>query len=307
MTIHLLLSVFVSCTVLFSCKKNNTTSDVYGFNDSIRVGNIYRTYTVRLPPDYYAATDFSLVIALHGGGGNAAQFETSSRLSEKANAEKFIVVYPEGVRGSGILAARTWNAGSCCGGAVSNNINDVEFISLLIDKLVAGYKVNPKRIYATGHSNGGMLAYRLACELSGKIAAIAPNGCTMVAQTCSPARPVPVLHMHSVLDTNIPYQGGTGSGLGTMGLQLPSLDSVLNVWSLKNSCTNSAVIADDSRYKITTWTSCSGNVTLLYYLTKDGGHAWPGGLAGGPFSDTPSSVINANNLLWDFFRQFQLP
>ena len=293
-----------------SCNKNTNlpTDNIYRFTDTIIVDGIERTYTLNLPPNYYEAVGFSLIIALHGGGGSAQQFESTNKLTEKANAAKFIVVYPEGVQRTGLLKARSWNAGSCCDYAVTQNINDVKFISLLIDKLALKYKINSKKVYATGHSNGGMLAYRLACELSNKIAAIAANSCTMVVATCDNSRPVPVLHTHSILDTNVPYQGGVGNGTGTQGVYLPPLNAVMNVWSLKNTCTNTAqIVVDDNKYKFTKWTNCSGNVAINYYLTKDGGHGWPGGLPGGPNSDTPSTVINANDLLWDFFQRFQLP
>jgi polyhydroxybutyrate depolymerase len=306
--IILILLLFSGSIVSCNKKANLPIDNVYRFSDSIVVDGIQRTYTLNLPPNYYDVPDFSLIIAMHGGGGSASQFELSSLLTEKANTAKFIVVYPEGVESTGILKARTWNAGTCCDYSVIKNINDVKFISLLIDKLVSKYKINAKKVYATGHSNGGMMAYRLACELSTKIAAIAPNSTTMVALTCNPARPMPILHMHSVLDSKVPYQGGAGSGIGTQGLIFPSVDSVLNVWSLKNTCTNTAqVIVNDANFKLTNWTNCNGNVTLQYYLTKDGGHSWPGSLAGSIIGDSPSKVINANNLLWDFFQQYQLP
>jgi polyhydroxybutyrate depolymerase len=310
MTNRFYLFIFLFAISINSCKKNNPSpiDNVYRFSESMVVDGLERTYILNLPPNYYDAADFSLIIAMHGGGGSASQFESTCKLSEKANAAKFIVVYPEGVQSTGVLKARSWNAGGCCDYAVAQNINDVKFISLLIDQLVAKYKINPKKIYATGHSNGGMMAYRLACELSNKIAAIAPNGCTMVTAACNPVRPVAVLHMHSINDTRVPYQGGIGSGTGTQGVALPSLDSVMNVWSLKNTCTNAAqVVVNDANYKFTKWIACNGNVTINYYLTKDGGHAWPGGLPGSAIGDTPSTVINANNLLWDFFQQYQLP
>jgi polyhydroxybutyrate depolymerase len=308
----LAFSILVVFTIFQSwhCKKKSEPEPVkvYRFSESITVDGRTRTYTLNLPPNYYSSSNFSLVIAMHGGGGDAAQFESTSRLTEKANASQFIVVYPEGVQSTGALAARTWNAGSCCDYAVTNNINDVKFIGLLLDKLLASYKINSKKVYATGHSNGGMLSYRLACEIPDRIAAIAPNGCTMVVAVCNPSRPVPVLHMHSVLDTKVPYQGGSGSGVGTSTLHLPSLDSVLNAWSLKNTCTTAAqVLVNNSSYKFTKWSACTNGVTIQYYLTQDGGHGWPGGLPGGPFSDTPSTVINANDLLWEFFQQYQLP
>jgi len=288
-------------------KKKDDPHKKYQIDGVIQVDGRARTYWLNLPPGFDQGKDYPLVIALHGGGGWGKQFETSTGLTVKADAEKFIVVYPDGVKSDGPLKAQTWNAGNCCDYAAVNNINDVKFISELIDQLVAKYKVNAKRVYATGHSNGGMMSYRLACELSNKIAAIAPNSCTMVMkQPIAPTRAVPILHMHSVLDKNVPYQGGVGDGVTHM--YFPPVDSVLNVWSSKNACTNTAqVVVNNASYKKTQWTNCSNNVTIQYYLTQDGGHAWPGAAAGSITGDKPSTAINANDLLWEFFKQYQLP
>lgn len=304
----LFCSIFIYLITIagFACKSNDPEPEkIYRFSETLTVDGRVRTYNLNLPPNYYEASNFSLVIAMHGGGGNANQFETTSRLTQKANDAKFIVVYPEGVKSTGPLGARTWNAGECCDYAAINNINDVKFISELINKLTNTYKIDPKKVYATGHSNGGMLAYRLACELSGKVAAIAPNGCTMVVKdACIPSRPVPVLHMHSVLDNHVPYIGGTG----VLNAHYPPLDSVLNVWSINNSCgTSSKIIVDNAYYTFTKWVDCNSNSNINYYLTKDGGHAWPGGFPGSSNGDTPSTAINANDLLWEFFQQYQLP
>jgi polyhydroxybutyrate depolymerase len=303
------ISIFVSLIVcLVACRKKDNPPDTeYRISSSITVDGKVRTYTLNLPPNYYDASGFSLVIGLHGGGGSGEQFETSTNLTPKANASSFIVVYPDGVQGTGLLKARTWNAGGCCDYASDNNINDVKYISELIDKLIASYKIDPKKIYATGHSNGGMLAYKLACELSNKIAAIAPNASTMVVdRPCAAVRPVPILHMHSVLDMNVPYRGGVGSGFSNH--YNPPIDSVLQVWQLKNQCSQSAnVVVDNASYKLTKWLGCTNNVSVHYYLTKDGGHSWPGGHAGSLVGDAPSAVINANDLLWNFFQQHELP
>jgi polyhydroxybutyrate depolymerase len=288
-------------------KKDNSSETQYRTSSTIVVDGRARSYTLNLPPDYYDGSDFSLVIALHGGGGTGEQFEKSSRLTEKANAAKFAIVYPDGVQSPGLLKARTWNAGACCDYASENKINDVKFISELIDKLVAAYKINPKKVYATGHSNGGMMSYRLACEISHKIAAIAPNASTMVmTQPCTASRPVPILHMHSILDKNVPYTGGSGSGVSKH--YNPPIDSVLNVWQGKNQCAQPArVMVDNSRYTFTKWYDCLNNVSIHYYLTKDGGHSWPGGMRGIVANDEPSTVITANDLIWEFFQQYQLP
>jgi polyhydroxybutyrate depolymerase len=292
-----------------SCSKTDDpkTDKEFRFNKSLVVDGLDRTYIVNLPPEYYEAEALPLVIALHGGGGEGAQFESTSLLTNKANSAGFIVAYPDGVKSTGALGARTWNAGKCCSYAVLQNINDVKFISELIDELIATYNINPKRVYVTGHSNGGMMSYRLACQLSGKIAAVAPNGCSMVvAQDCAPSRSVPILHMHSILDENVPYTGGQGSG--PTNVYFPAVDSVLNVWSLNDNClVKEEVLLDNDDYRHARWSDCDNDATIEYYLTKDGGHAWPGGLKGSESGDTPSTVISANDLLWDFFQQHELP
>ncbi len=302
----LTIPTLLVCCFLGGCSKPNDplapTEKVYRYNETIIIDGITRSYTLQLPQNYYETAALSLVIALHGGSGSAAQFENTSKLSQKANTAGFIVVYPNG---TGTL--QTWNAGNCCGSAVNNSINDVTFISMLIDKLITNYKVNAKKVYATGHSNGGMLCYRLACELSNKIAAIAPNSSTMVMPiACTPARTMPILHMHAIPDKNVPYLGGYGIGIS--GIYHPPLDSVLNVWNTINNCTiRNQVITSISGFTFKKSTMCNNNVSIHYYLTNDGGHGWPGGLPGGPNSDIPSTAINANDLLWDFFNTYQLP
>ncbi len=277
----------------------------YRFYQSIQVDGIKRTYLINLPPNYYLRNNFSLVIAMHGGGGDAYQFEKSSLLTEKAEKEKFIVVYPEGRFKNKFLPIRTWNAGSCCAYSVEADVDDVKFISKLIDTLIDKYKINKRKVYATGHSNGGMMCYRLACELSEKIAAIAPNSSTMVVtQTCNPQRDVPILHMHSILDENVPYEGGVVLRTGSPS---PALDSVMNVWSIINDCTQKDTIRNDSLYRQIQWRNNMNNIEINYYLTMDGGHSWPGGKSGSAIGNQPSKVINANDLLWEFFKQYQLP
>jgi polyhydroxybutyrate depolymerase len=304
-----LLFALLGVSAVTGCSKNDTPPEekVYRISASLTIDGLARTYTLNLPPNYYEADGFSLVIAMHGGGGSADQFESTSLLTTKANAAKFIVVYPEGVQSDGLLKARTWNAGSCCDYAVEKNINDVKYISELITVLLSTYKIDPRKVYATGHSNGGMMSYRLACELSPKIAAIAVSGCTlMVTQPCNPEHPVPVLHMHSFLDENVPYQGGVG--VGPSKAYMHPVDSGLTVFSTINACSNKAQVVDDNTgYKLTRWTNCSNTVTIDWYMTKDGGHAWPGGLPGSGMGDTPSTAISANELLWAFFQQHQLP
>lgn len=265
---------------------------------SITVGEEKRTYLVHLPTGYTGTTDLPLIIAMHGGFGDAFGIENQSQLSLTADAENFIVVYPEGVQG-GALNIRTWNAGTCCGFASNNNIDDVGFIDALLDTIVDQYSIDTSRIYATGMSNGGLMAYRLACELSNKIVAIAPVASSMSMPNCSPFQAVPVIHFNSYVDSNIPYLGGVGDG--PSNYFHPSQDSIMNVWATINNCTIlNDIIVDNTQYTLTKWTDCHSGTEIHHYLTQDGGHSWPGGVA--TIGDPVSAYINANDLMWSFFQ-----
>lgn len=273
----------------------------YAQYDSISVGGISRTYQLHLPPNYDGSEDLPIIIAMHGGFGNGPQLEIQSQLSVKADEENFIVVYPEGVQG--FLNIRTWNAGACCGYAADNDVDDVGFIDALLDSLMASYSIDSLRVYATGMSNGGFMSYRLACELSNRIAAIAPVAASMTMSECSPFYEVPIIHFHSYLDSNVPYDGGVGSGFSSH--YNPPVDSVLNVWASINNCqiTNDTLV-DNGEYTHVVWDNCDCTYSIEYYITLDGGHSWPGGQS--VLGDLPSEYINANDLMWEFFQQYTL-
>ncbi|HEX3006582.1 MAG TPA: PHB depolymerase family esterase [Bacteroidales bacterium] len=312
-TVSMLRSLITSLAfLLINCQAGDDMStgdhldtSNYRYFESITVDGIQRYYLLNLPPNYYQQDTFPLVIVLHGAGGSALQCEKDYKLTERANAENYVIVYPEGVRNDGVFGLRTWNAGSCCDFAAQRNVNDVGFISKLIDKLVADYKIDRKRIYVTGMSNGAMMAYRLACEIPGKIAAIAAvSGTMLTTSPCDPSRAVPVLHIHSERDTKVPPQGGYGIG----GYYYPPVDSVLKVWSAADTCdSKDPAVSDFQNYTLYQWQNGRNNVRIDYYLTKDGGHAWPGGIKSRERADTPSTAINANDLIWAFFSNYKLP
>ena len=271
--------------------------------DSIFHEGLYRTYLLHLPTEYAAHDTFPLVIAMHGGFGSAYNIQNQSQLSEKADEENFVVVYPEGVKG-GVLNIRTWNAGWCCGFASDSDIDDVGFIEALMDTLIKQYSIDINRIYATGMSNGGFMSYRLACELSGRIAAIAPVAASMSLAGCTPARVMPIIHFHSYIDSSVLYEGGIGNGIS--GHYNSPLDSILNVWASFNGCTflNDTII-NNNQYTFVQWTSCTCGAAIHYYITQDGGHSWPGGNPT-PVGDPVSDYVNATDLMWSFFQQHSL-
>jgi polyhydroxybutyrate depolymerase len=275
--------------------------------DSILVGSDWRTFLIHLPKGYNANHPYSVILGLHGGGGSALQFALSSELNSKADSVGFIVVFPEGKKNPGVIGARTWNAGYCCATNSSAGTNDVGFISQLVDTLLSRYSVDTNRVYATGHSNGGMMCYRLATELSDKIAAIAISSATMVRNyPFLPTRPIPVIHFHSYKDQNVPYYGGLITGVNPP-VHSPPVDSILSIWSDFDQCTIHDTIHKGGTYNQIVFGKGKCESEVNEYITFDGGHAWPGGKpGGGPDSDTPSTAISANYLLWKFFQQHDL-
>lgn len=271
-------------------------------SDSILVGGLERTYTLRLPGAYDGTTLMPLVIAMHGGFGSGTQLEGQSQLTVKADQENFLVVYPDGVAST--IGIRTWNAGWCCGYAVNNNIDDVGFIDALIDSLADDHAIDTMRVYATGMSNGGFMSYRLACELSGRIAAIAPVSASMSMIDCAPARSMPVIALYSYQDESVPYLGGIGTGVSAH--YNSPLDSVQNAFAAHANCTvlNDTII-DNAEMTVIRWHECDCAQEVITYMTHDGGHSWPGGVQS-PIGDPVSIVISANDLMWDFFQQYTL-
>lgn len=266
-------------------------------HDSLVWDGATRFYFVHEPSSFTSNENKSLIVALHGGFGSGSQLEKQSLLSEKADHAGFLVAYPDGIKSP--LGIRTWNADGCCGYAQKNKVDDVGFLNSLIDSLVIKYKIDPHRVYITGMSNGAFMAYRLACELSSKIAAIAPVAGTMNVSNCSAGQGVPVIHFNSYLDGSIPWQGGIGNGVSSH--YNPPLDSVLDIWKSKNSCSPVDTLVNDNNYTHLEWNNCSCGHSQSLYITHDGGHSWPGGknTIGG---DPVSTVINANDLMWDFFK-----
>ena len=283
---------------LFTIQHSFAQSNVM---DSVLHQVKWRTFKIHLPPTYDGVTPLPLVVALHGGGHDADTMEYISQLSAKADLENFIVVYPNGRK----FVTRTWNAGNCCGAAANLNIDDVGFIVKMMDSLESKYSIDTNSVYLTGASNGGMLAYRIACEQPQLFAAVAPVATTMVtSDPCSPSQEVPILHIHSSLDTHVPLSGGFGSG--PSGAYMPPNDSIINVWRQNNNCTGTRdTIYNQLGTVGVEWTNCSNCSELLVYITSDGGHSWPGGKQT-VNGDIPSQQLNATDLIWSFFSNHSL-
>ncbi len=200
------LALLLACLgVLSPARAGGLAPGDYRFE--LEAGGRDRSYLVHVPPPA-ASGALPVVLSLHGGGGNARQHRRSTGMDAAADRDGYIAVYPNGSGRLGDLFL-TWNAGICCGYAQAQDVDDVGFISALLDDLGRRAAIDPRRIYAAGHSNGGMMAHRLGDELSGRIAAIASVAGARVP-TSRGGRAVPVLQIHSEDDPRALYHGGAG-------------------------------------------------------------------------------------------------
>ena len=250
-----------------------------------------------------AGARLPLVLVLHGGGGDAASAEKMTGFTDKGRREGFVVVYPEG---SGRFANRllTWNAGHCCGQAMQRRVDDVGFVRALIDRLVADYPVDARRVYATGISNGGMMSHRLGIELPDKLAAIAPVVAALFGDEKKPAQGVAALMINGALDASVPAAGGAPGGRfpdswdGTPALPATAQG---RFWAEANGCAAIPETVAQGPVQRTRYRCPAGrDVELL--LVADNPHAWPGGVPGSRLGATPSTAINATDEIWAFFK-----
>lgn len=273
---------------------------------SVEVDTRTRTYIVHIPPQYDPQKPAPVVLVFHGGGSNAEQMVRFCGLNETSDKHGFLVVYPNG---TGRLASfLTFNGGNCCGYAMNNKVDDVHFTRQILDDLAQSANIDPKRIFATGMSNGGIMAYLLASELSERIAAIAPVGGPMGTETCSPKRPVPVVHFHGTDDQFAPFKGGRG--LGISGTNFYSVEHSIEAWVKANGCNQEPAIEDlpdkaKDGTTVTRKTYAGGKdgAEVVLVVIHGGGHTWPGQQPLLGFLGKSTEDISANDLMWDFFQK----
>lgn len=276
------------------------------YDFTIRHDGLERRYRVHVPARYRPASPAPLLLALHGGGGNMDFQADDERygLISKSESEGFIAVFPNGYskRNSGRLA--TWNAGACCGGARDENIDDVGFLRRVVANITRQMNIDRKRIYAAGMSNGGMMAYRLACEMSDVFRAIAAVGGTDNTNGCQPKHPVAVLHIHALDDSHVLFNGGAGPGVPRKAAvtDFTSVPGTAAKWAGLNGCASPPKrILEKAGAYCDLHAPCRSGPEVQLCVTETGGHSWPGAVKSR--GDTPSQAINANDVMWDFFHR----
>lgn len=296
--IHLLLlgAMFVDPNVSLPPGDSTRTIEVHGRT---------RSYVVHVPKSYDRSKPVAVVLAFHGGGTNAQSMIRFCGLNDTADEAGFLAVYPEGTgRRENALV---WNAGDCCGYAMRRNVDDVAFVDALLDELEAQIPIDSKRIYATGMSNGAMLTYRLASELSHRIAAIAPVAGPMGSETCHPERPVSVLHFHGTADEFAPFEGGRGQK-SLSRTEFRSVEHSIDAWVKANGCSEMPEVVelpnhvgDETSVTRKTYGHGKDGAEVVLVVIDGGGHTWPGRQPRLRILGRSTGDISANEMMWSFF------
>ncbi len=276
-----------------------TGLSAYSQADSFVVDGVYRNFNIYLPAGYNASTAYPLVLNLHGYGMNASLEELYSEMDASADANGYIVVYPNGI-------SNYWNS---WGPAGATYADDVKFLTQMIDTISAHYHINPKRVYSCGLSNGGYMTYTLACNLANKLAAIASVSGTMsnyTYSTCNPARKIPVMHIHGTADPIVPYATGAANSIG--------VEQTVAFWRDTDACANisdttylpNTNLTDSSTVDVIRYQNCPSNNEVLFYKIINGGHTWPGGFVNSPSDGNTNRDISGTDEIWKFFNRYTL-
>ena len=286
MAVFLLVDL-TSCSSLATVPTAISTVSLINEQRTLKVGDMERTYFLHIPAGLNSQQSVPLVFAFHGYQENGNYARNYTGLDSIADANGFIVVYPDG---SGSSGSFSWNGSGCCGYAILNNVDEPAFVRSIIADVETIVSVDPKRIYAAGFSNGALLSYRLACEMSDTFAAVAPVGGVLMYTPCQPAQSVSLLHVHGMSDQVVPFEGG-GSGQ-----QFPPVEESLAIWMKLDGCSGEGRVEHNGVLTHTTYGVCAPGVSVELYTVDGIGHSWPS-----------QYVAPISQIVWEFFAAHPKP
>lgn len=256
-------------------------------NNQLTSGIATREYHLYIPASYRPDHPTPLILGFHGNTDHAQSFEAYSKLSPLAEQVNFIAAYMQGAGDP-----PTWDTGE--------NSGDVLYVKDVLDYIQTICNIDADRIYAIGHSLGGGIVHRLACEMADRFAAIATQaGAYQNSEPCKPARAIPIITIHGTGDTIVSYDGfwpndETPGDSFTLGMSIPQWAAH---WADINGCdSQSTVIFQQDPISGQQWSNCSGEADVVLYTVRDGRHGWP----------TPSIDFDAARTIWDFFVRHPL-
>ncbi len=255
---------------------------------------LQREYLIYVPNSYNISKTCPLVLNLHGYGSNANQQSIYADFRTLAERDTFIIVCPNGT--NDLSGSRHWNADN---GTI---VDDIGFLSNLIDYLLSQYNIDASKVYSTGMSNGGFMSYKLACDLSNKIAKIASvTGSMNLVQynNCFPGTDIPIMQIHGTSDLTVPYNGSTFS---------VSINDLIAFWINNNQCNTTAEIYNFPNTNTSDNSSASRYIyykgteeSVILIKVEGGGHTWPGSIDVPAFGNTCKD-FNASEEIWEFFK-----
>ena len=271
---------------------------------TLTVGQQKRTYLVHIPKGYDPKTPTPIVLALHGVAMNGPMMVLFSGLNQKSDEAGFIVVYPSG---TGVGPFLKWNARGLKGDTAEGQVDDVEFIDKLLDELAGLVNVDQQRVYAAGISNGGMMCYLLAAELSDRIAAIAPVAGRIVSEDRNPKRPVSVIHFHGLQDDIVPFE--TPRDKTPSVFKGKAVVESIQTWVKWNGCNEKpktdtlSKAGDEMAVTRKAFVGGQNESEVVLIVIDEGGHTWPGQEPPVGFIGKSAKNISANDLMWEFFQK----
>ena len=254
---------------------------------TLTIGDMERSYFIHIPEGLTSQDALPLVFVFHGYQESDTSARNYTGFDQIADANSFIVVYPNG---SGSSSTRSWNGSGCCGYALQNEVDEPAFVRAILADVETLLSVDAKRIYATGFSNGALLSYRLACEMSDTFAAVAPAGGVLMYEPCAPQQPVSLMHVHGMQDSVVPFEGG-GSGI-----QFPPVEESLNAWTTLDGCSGEEQTEQDGILTHTTYGVCEPGISVELYAIDGIGHSWPS-----------QYVLPISQTIWEFFAAHPKP
>ncbi len=294
-----------------------TASQAKNLTEKLWHEGIERTYHLHLPPGYSRDKPAALVLALHGGGGTGLGFDrsaTNGTLTAAADKRGMVLVFPDGID-------KRWCDGRTVALQPKPVYDDVGFIAKIIQTMVTRYGVDPRRVYATGISNGGFMSVRLAMDLSDQIAAIAPVTAQLskALEHRTPKRPISIMIVNGTRDPLVPFEGGHVRlfKFGRSRGQILSTAATVEHFRRHNGCGHTPETHtlpdtdpdDGATVHVQRYTGGKDGTEVALVTVVGGGHTWPGGkqyLSHG-LVGTLCRDFNASDLILDFFLRHSRP